>query len=330
MDCSPFVNWDEEELESTEEWAIVFWSLVATVKLQPALDDSLEAKAVEFLESSDLGEGESADMFLDSLRRPTDGSLSDFIQSIVVLLSSTNEAIPITAMEMLNNLLTNCSAKNHLSLFEADLIPQLINTLNPLSLSFAEAEIIHTGLITSIHLCLWLATPLMYGQLEIEEGNDKQAVHKTVLKQVLTPSDPYIWHLCVNRYSINDGEQSGDFLILLVRLLQICPYYQPTMDFVLHVPVLLTIPSFLLFFEHDRSIDRFLYLMTCTQREWNETSGSERHMGKTMHRMLRMEGIEDVIEDKHQIDKDTIARRKIVADSVNLNNLQGMNLPRPK
>ncbi|KAK2957930.1 hypothetical protein BLNAU_7106 [Blattamonas nauphoetae] len=344
MDCSPFLNWNEEKLPSEDAKAIVFRSLVATVKLQPALDDSLEAKAIEFLESSDLVEGESADMFLDSLRRPTDGSLSDFIQSIVVLLSSTNEAIPITAMEMLNNLLANCSTQSTFFLIEADIIPQLINTINPLSLSFSEAEDIHTGLITSIaeslfteesskfpELCnLSIATPLSYGQLEIEDCDEQQAVHETVLKHVLAPSEQYICHLCVNRFSILDDFQSKYFLVLLTQLLDVSPYHQPTMELVLDLPVLLTIPSCLTFFESDHSIGSFLTFMVKTLQEWNETSGTQRQMWMKVYRMLRKEGIEDVIEGKLENDRNTTSGGLIVTYSIDLNNLQGMNLPRPE
>ncbi|KAK2946508.1 hypothetical protein BLNAU_18550 [Blattamonas nauphoetae] len=49
--CETFLNWsDDEKVESESEKAVIFRSLVAIVKLQPELDDSLEAKAVKFLD----------------------------------------------------------------------------------------------------------------------------------------------------------------------------------------------------------------------------------------------------------------------------------------
>ncbi|KAK2951364.1 hypothetical protein BLNAU_13743 [Blattamonas nauphoetae] len=54
-DCSAFLNWDEGRHQTEHEQAVVFQSLVATVKLKPALDVSLEAKVVQFLESVSTG-----------------------------------------------------------------------------------------------------------------------------------------------------------------------------------------------------------------------------------------------------------------------------------
>ncbi|KAK2942372.1 hypothetical protein BLNAU_22715 [Blattamonas nauphoetae] len=90
--------------------------------------------------------------------------------------------------------------------------------------------------------------------------------------------------------SIVEGEQSFDFMHLLAKLLQICPYYQRTMDFVLHMPVILTIPSCLSFFEND-------------------------------HRF------EDVSEQQLQHDKGEFHERRIIDHAMMLSNLHGMNLP---
>ncbi|KAK2955188.1 hypothetical protein BLNAU_9917 [Blattamonas nauphoetae] len=194
--------------------SVVFMSLVATVKIQPALDDSLEAKAITFLESWNPDDKESSDVFLNSIRRTTDESLTNFVQSIGVLISSANKTITTAIMSMLRT----------------DLIPQLINTLNILSPSFAEAEEIHTHLLKILHFSLWLPTPYGFAELEIDNQDDRQAARETVLTQILTPSEMYICHLCANRFSIIDGKQSRSFLRVLAQLVRIYPVYQPTMD----------------------------------------------------------------------------------------------------
>ncbi|KAK2955278.1 hypothetical protein BLNAU_9830 [Blattamonas nauphoetae] len=80
-----------------------------------------------------------------------------------------------------------CSAKVRLSLIKAGLITQLAITLNPLFLSFAEAVHIHTSLLSSITFSLWPATARGFEELEIEDGDEPQAVHGTVLQQVIVP-----------------------------------------------------------------------------------------------------------------------------------------------
>ncbi|KAK2944115.1 hypothetical protein BLNAU_20947 [Blattamonas nauphoetae] len=265
MDCSAFLNWDEEEPESDEEKAVVFRSLVATLKLQPALDEFLETKAVKLLDPVNLIDEESADSFLNSLASNSDDSSTDFVQSIGVLLSSTSQVITAITMMMIRNLISNCSTKLHLSLIKSDLIPQLINTLNVLSLSFAEAVDIHINVMNLIIHSVWFLTPGGLTYLEIVDENEQQAVHETILTQVLVPSEQYIWHLCVNRYSIVGEEQSKEFMLLLAWLIRICPYYQPTRDFVLHMPVIPTIPSCLTYFEYDDPIYSFLFHMNKAQ-----------------------------------------------------------------
>ncbi|KAK2950464.1 hypothetical protein BLNAU_14582 [Blattamonas nauphoetae] len=327
MDCLPFLNWSDDVDETVEEKAVVFGSLVATVKIQPSLDVSLEAKAVNFLESIHLANRESATAVLSNFASLSDNSLADFVQCICELISSASQAITTAAMKMLESLINRCSTQGRLALVKADLVPQLINNLNPLSLSFAKAADIHIHLLASLTHSLLLATPNGLAQLTIEDADGQQAVHETVLKQVLVPSEQYICHFCVNRFSIIDGVQSMCFMELLAQLLQICPYYQPAMDFVLDLSVFLTIPSCLAIFEDDFSIWSFLIIYIPSQGDWNRKRAELRQISKKLDRMLRTEGIEDVIQEKLQNDQEDEGE-SIVTESIGWNNLLGMNLPK--
>ncbi|KAK2964064.1 hypothetical protein BLNAU_1145 [Blattamonas nauphoetae] len=229
-DCDPFLKWNEDPRDSGHEQAIVFRSLVATLQLQSALDDSLEAKAVRFLESMYLDDEDLAETFLSNFASFSGESLTNFVQSIVVLISSASNVITTAAMKMLKTLFSNCSPQVQLTLVKAELIPQLITTLNPQSVSLSDCQHIHTCLILCIINSVWLSTPYGLTSLEIEDRDEQQAVRETVFQQVLVPSEKYIWHLCKNRFSIIEREQSIAFMALLADLLQISPYYQPTMD----------------------------------------------------------------------------------------------------
>ncbi|KAK2958147.1 hypothetical protein BLNAU_6851 [Blattamonas nauphoetae] len=308
--------------------AVVFRSLVATVKLQPSLDDSLEAEAVEFLESVTPTQYSEADAFISSLKSISDEYTTDFVQSIMVLISSASQAIIVASIKMLDSLIIHSSIADQLVLIQADLIPQVIITLNPLSLPFAETEDIHLNLMTIITNSVWFTTPFGLGELKIEDRNKQLAVHKTVLNQVLVPSAKYICHLYLNRYSIVDRMPSMRYLQLLTILIEISPYYQPTMDLIVALPIFLAIPSCLTSFKDGYSNWSFLSVMIDVQQEWNETRGEMREMGKTVDRMLRMEGIEDVMEEKLQNDQKGYIGRRTVDRSIYWNNLQGMNLSR--
>ncbi|KAK2952630.1 hypothetical protein BLNAU_12458 [Blattamonas nauphoetae] len=296
--------------------------------LQPALDDSLEAKTINFLESVVSDDEESDGDSLGSYASFSDDSSTDFVQCIVILISSSSQDITTATMKMLGHLIWSCSAKIHLALAKADLSPQLITNLNPLSLSFTETDDIPTGLLRIISNSLRLATPYSLRQLGIEDDKGQQAVHETVFQQVLAPSEKYICHLCVNRYSIMDRRKSDYLMDILTYLLELSPSYQPTMDFVLKIPIFLTIPSCLTFFEIDYAIFNFLSSMVNIQRGWNEKRGEKRQNWKTVYRMMRMEGIEDVIEVKLRNDNTGDFGGWVVKQSIEWNTLQGMNLPK--
>ncbi|KAK2963652.1 hypothetical protein BLNAU_1217 [Blattamonas nauphoetae] len=422
-DCSQFLNWVEDDHVSEHEKAVVFRSLVVTVKSQHTLNASLEEKTVNSFASN------------------SDTSSTNFLQSIVVLISSPNRVITVASMKMLNSLI-RCSQRVRLALVKAELIPHLINTLNPLSLPFAETVDIHINLMTTLWNSLWLATPNCLADLKIEGSEEQQAVHETIFRQVVAPSakskserklynsslasfadesltnfvqsivvlvsspsriitvatmemvkaltmwcssrDQYalvqadlipqliitlsaqslpvadavdihtsllniivdsLWlstprslaflgnqdengqqhvHETIMKQVVAPSEKS--FLELIARILRISPYYQQTMDFILGLPVFLTVPCCLTFFEYDGSIWCFLHTMNHARWEWNKGRGEVRQMWKKVLQMLRMEGIEDVIEEKLEIDRNGTKGREIVIFSIDWNNLQGMNL----
>ncbi|KAK2954142.1 hypothetical protein BLNAU_10959 [Blattamonas nauphoetae] len=130
---------------------------------------------------------------------------------------------------MLNQVNLSCSATVGLALVKADLIPQIVTTLNPQSLSFSDAVDIHTNFMNVISYSLWLSTPDGLDKLKIKDGYEQQAVHETIFQQIVAPSAKYICHLCVIRFSIVDGTQSLYLMELLAQLLRICPYNQHTM-----------------------------------------------------------------------------------------------------
>ncbi|KAK2943315.1 hypothetical protein BLNAU_21740 [Blattamonas nauphoetae] len=324
-DCSPFLNWNDGIFRSEREKVVIFRSLVATLKLQHACDDSLEGKAVTLLKYVSPLNIKSTTAFLHSFASNTDASLRNFVQCVGVLISSPNQTITTEAMRMVEILISKSHAHTRATLVNADLIPQLINTLNPPSLSFTEAVDIHSSLMITITSFLWLASPYGLAQLGIEDHDKQQTVHEAVLQRVLAPSKKYICHLCAIQFSIIDGMHSRKLMALLAQLLGISPFYQPTIDFVLHMPVFLTIPSCLAFFEQEGSIWTFLYLMVHTQREWYTKQGTEQQIWKTVHRMLRMEGMEDVIEAKLRNDRNMFCGGDIITRSIEWNNLLGMN-----
>ncbi|KAK2956336.1 hypothetical protein BLNAU_8703 [Blattamonas nauphoetae] len=250
-----------------------------------------------------------------------------------------------------------CSAKLRLALIKADLIPQLVITLNTLSLSFVEKADIHINLMNSITWSIWLASPEGLTQLEIEDHHGQQAARETKqteasdhFDQFLTPLWPTntVWILSRQSPSIvaalsftfaatlsllpNGSDPSLPFIAVCVDVIaaqdiHVLPHLPSAFWISLaHQLVNLTTPSWLALFEPEGSVGTFLELMGDTQWEWNRTRGDERQMKKTVHRMLQMEGIEDVIDEKLRNRKNRFFVGWLDKASIRWNNLLGMNL----
>ncbi|KAK2956330.1 hypothetical protein BLNAU_8697 [Blattamonas nauphoetae] len=68
-------------------------------------------------------------------------------------------------------------------------------------------------------------------------------------------------------------------------------------------------------------------MMGDTQWEWNGTKGEGHQNVAKIGRSLRMEGIEDVIDEKLRNDATRLYGRWLDKESIRWNNLLGMNLP---
>ncbi|KAK2955126.1 hypothetical protein BLNAU_9855 [Blattamonas nauphoetae] len=290
-DPAAFVNWDEEPLESKSDILSLCRSLISMLKAGHSLDNRLKNKVKlllnQFLDTCDEGD---SDRFIPGfVPSPIDEFLSEFVTSIIVLLPTAHKEIGTTMMDMLEFLIQYCLYIFRLNLVKADLIPHLITHLNPLSLSFTDSQEIHSHLTSIISSSIWLATQFGLRNLQIKDWNEQQNIHETVFNQVLVPSEPYIRHLCVNSRTIADRDQSSHFMQILGFLLRICPFYQPTLDFVRNLPIITTIPLALSSSVKEPSIWQFLFESTSAQEEWNEKGGDIRQTGKAVHGCLKSE-----------------------------------------
>ncbi|KAK2948118.1 hypothetical protein BLNAU_16918 [Blattamonas nauphoetae] len=161
-----FMNWDKNQLTSSSDKQAVFRSLVSMTKSRQPFDEALNRKAV-----------------------------SEFIDSLVPLLSSSSRRIVPTTMDLFETVISCISKTSHLNVIAADFIPQLIVSLSPHSLPFEEADKIHINLLLIIFRSLWLSTRRGLKDLHITDPNEQKAIHETIHDHELVPSRSYLEHL---------------------------------------------------------------------------------------------------------------------------------------
>ncbi|KAK2945764.1 hypothetical protein BLNAU_19320 [Blattamonas nauphoetae] len=321
-----FQNWDGKRIELFADKSKIYRSLVTMAKNDNAFDTTLEKKAVSFLAQIRPTFGEESDRFILDLTPSIDGSLNNFVTSIVVLLSSANQAVIAATMKMLDHLHINSTSQIHLKLVHAALIPRLLSSLNPLSLSFVDGAELHTLLISVISLSVWFATQAGLVSLKINDRHEQQTVHTTVLEHVLVPSEDYIRHLCTNRTLIVDRSLSDDLMFFLSQIILICPHFHPTLTFVVGLPVFFTIPSVLSIFEDNLAIWRLFFELSRAEKEWSTNDGKPSRTGQFVLRSLRTEGFDDVLQQRLQSDRTGYKGEDLVSYSIRMNNLLGMNI----
>ncbi|KAK2953282.1 hypothetical protein BLNAU_11745 [Blattamonas nauphoetae] len=229
-------------------------------------------------------------------------------------------------MKLLRDLIYRCSDKIRLALVKADLVPQLINTLNLQYLFFAEVVDIRSYLMCILSRIVWLSTPVGLAHLRCKDDDDKQSVRETILdrgRETVDHFHEFSYQTPPNMSSLSFAEAVD----IHVSLLQIIIY-----------PLLLATPDGLKNLRnednyeqqavHETVLQQVLVPSENTQQEWNIPRGNKRQMGKAVDQMLRMEGIEDASEGRLRNDRNGTWGGDILDKSISWSNTHDMNLPR--
>ncbi|KAK2961610.1 hypothetical protein BLNAU_3408 [Blattamonas nauphoetae] len=207
---------------------------------------------------------------------------------------------------------------------------KLVSSLDLFSPSFTEAEKLHNNLIGVTYDSLMALTERVRDTLQLHNDNEQQELGETVYCQVLLPLEAYIRYICSNRYSLVDGELPASSMLLLAKSLAICPYHEPTMRFVFRLPILPTIPSAMTFYERDIMNLSYRLTMLLAQLKYTTIGGETLNLWNIILRSQRMEGVEDLDEQRLNLDFGGAYGHKVAERAIEWNNLLGMNVKSPK
>ncbi|KAK2950818.1 putative Ubiquitin-conjugating enzyme E2 29 [Blattamonas nauphoetae] len=322
-----FLHWEEQPIVTPSERLTIYLSLVHVVKMKCVFSSSLEDKAVSFLKEIKPDNEKDVNSFiLDLVPSSLPESSCAFVESVVELISVPNKRIIIAALELVSNIVVYSAKPTLLILVSSGLIPKVVTSLNIFSLSFKEAEMIHHSLILIILAPVYYSKDMALGSLDSACPEIHQTFRETLHKSVILPTEGYIRHLCNNRYLIKDYFQSNFFVNLLLQLLAASLCHPSTMELALSLPICLTIPSALTFFEHDIPSLGLSVETSIKKRPWMRLNGEMQDPCGIVLRLLRSEGIDDVLEQRLNNDITEDKGREVVKSTINWNNLLGMNL----
>ncbi|KAK2957843.1 hypothetical protein BLNAU_7277 [Blattamonas nauphoetae] len=293
----PFLNFDEDSDLSFEDKSVIYTSLVALVKAEYPFDDFLQFKAARLLENLEPGWGDQylANGLVTELVPSSAGSPSDFIESILTLLSSPHSTVVAAALSFLNETARISSPQFQSRLVESDLISNVLATVQPHTLPISGNETIFDIIINIIDNCLYLASPFSLEQLGKIAAVDQFNHREIIFHKVVIPSSQFVTFLITNRNRLEENLLRS-FMTLLDRFIEIGPFHHPTLEFVLASPIAMAFSRCLSFVENEYCLDTTLNYIHRTIYDWKKQSREVEQPAKRMMQALISEGFEDTLE----------------------------------
>ncbi|KAK2959828.1 hypothetical protein BLNAU_5317 [Blattamonas nauphoetae] len=326
----PFFDFDPNSELSFKQRSIVYCSLVVLVKQGYPFDNALLDRAARFLWSLEsmwedqLFGGEPVLHLVPS----SDGSPSDFVESLFTLLSSPHLAIVQPAILYLyNTIFEYTTPAFQLRFVESNLVTKVLATVQHHTLPLSGNTEILMKLVWILTQCLQLAFPSSLEELKIISAVDQYNHREMIFQKALLPSSQFLTFLISNRNSL-DGQLLHDFMSLLSTLLEISPFHRPMMEFVLASPIAMAFSSSLLFDEEELYLSTNLLTFNNSLKEWKIGGPEIAQSVKRMIQALFSEGFEDTLEQMMMHNKGENYGANIIFSSHSISNSLGSNAKR--
>ncbi|KAK2959581.1 hypothetical protein BLNAU_5359 [Blattamonas nauphoetae] len=310
-----------------EEKAALFGSIVSRVRDNSDVDDAIQDEAVALLD--DLKpypfDSAAADRIVTELVPSTDGTLSGFVDSACILVSSPHSKIVNAALSFLERSFWTSSPHNRVRLIQKDFFSRILAIIQPQHLPLSENEDVFHSLNRILSSSIDLARPSTLKALKLDDPSARQNHLEFVFQQVIQQHSSYISFLCQNRHLVSTNLYPSWMDGVVVSLFQISPYHLPTLEWILTSPVVLTINVVLSSLTPKHDLDRVLLGFTESLREWKREGPEVIGSGKRMINALVSDGLEDTLEQLVRIDRlhDGV---KINLGSVSILNGLGFNV----
>ncbi|KAK2959994.1 hypothetical protein BLNAU_4877 [Blattamonas nauphoetae] len=326
----PFLIYDSSTELSVKAKSKIYNSLVALVKAGYPFPDNLQNRAAQFLNNIEpwLSQKERATKLVTDLVPSSASSPSGFIDSIVFLLSSPHSTVTAAALSFVYATVQTSSYAFKDRLVESDLIPNVLETVQPHTQPISGNEEIISNLITIIEHFVTFASPSYIRNINLADAADIFNRREMIFQKVVIPSSEFVTSLISNRFILNE-DLFKSFMNLLHLFIEISPYHQPTLEFVLASPIVIAITSCLSFIEDEYRFCLTLEtIINATIDDWEDECPKVEQYGKRMMQALSSEGFEDTLEQILMNDKNGVFSPSVVDDCLQLSQLLGSNKPR--
>ncbi|KAK2949701.1 hypothetical protein BLNAU_15372 [Blattamonas nauphoetae] len=300
-DTPLFMRSEPETIQTIAEAAKSFLSLVEFVKEGHDFDNRATTQACSLLQRlmpGHDGRFEANEILFDLVPKH-DLSCCGFTESLILLLTSSNEELVKSSLRLLDGVVIGTSPVTLFDILQTGFF-------NHIPQAFYEQEI-HLlpqpkmYLMRIVDWFVFFSHPLQTSRIIQTKQLSIDLFQQTFTGHFFRPIVPFLAFICTNRRRITDSGQSSSFPKLIVQILKFWPFLAETTQFVLSSPITLTFVDSLDFFETDNFTFVILRHVTSNTDAWENERPAIRTKKRHIQAKLVEEGLWDVIDIRMRI-----------------------------
>ncbi|KAK2942556.1 putative D-isomer specific 2-hydroxyacid dehydrogenase, NAD binding domain containing protein [Blattamonas nauphoetae] len=270
-----FLRTDPESIKAINEASRSYLSLVDFIKEGNKLSDKGTRQACALLHriENPFSRPLTAEQLFSQLVPTRDGSCSGFTNSMITLLTSSNEELIQSTLSLLSHVV---------GMFD----------LGPINFDF-----LASGFFSLLPQAFYEQDMHLSNRRVCQPRHiSKSTYQRTFMDKFFHPIEPFLDFVCRNRRDIADSDYTWTFSYLLESIVDYSTFQVQMTQFLLSSLLALTLTDFLLFIETDKSVGSLLWGLKNVFREWKREHPAVRKRGQQILSKLREEGISDEFE----------------------------------
>ncbi|KAK2943266.1 hypothetical protein BLNAU_21838 [Blattamonas nauphoetae] len=329
---SPFLNWCQSEPVAADRVSPLFVSLVSLVRDNVPFNVSLLRKVTTFFLV--LDPAVNLDLLVKDFKNTTGQDCTDpvplFVDSIIVLLSSSHNSIVGNVLAFLRRFVESCSAPIRSDLLNCNLISIIFSTHYLKDLSVLGDQLILRNLLTFLELFTKISSPIATRFNSFSPGTGHLSLQNLVLHKLWIPMEPALVQISRNPCILEWIEECAETLNLLSRILDVGACHQSTLDFVCSSRIPIVLLSLLTEVENEDAHQDILWILSLNIHNWQDGRAETMRRGKILQQMLEREGFGDGLEQKVLHEKSTRDGNYVRVYSFGIMDQLGMNFLKPR
>ncbi|KAK2941033.1 hypothetical protein BLNAU_24062 [Blattamonas nauphoetae] len=289
---------------SFEQESKVYLSLVDFIKEGNNPDNKATEKACAILENITpvLFNEVTSEQVLFELVPTPDGSCSGFTESIVLLLTRSNEMISRSILRLLDGMVSCTSPDIQFDFIATGVFEHLPQAFYEQELHLSPPSDLF--LMATVAKLLSCSTPSSTQIICRDRQLSVDTFQQTFLDKFFRPIEPFLVFVCNQRRRIAEVENSeafDDFPNLIGTIVECSPFMEEMTQFFLTSPFAVTLLNCLHFYDNDNVTCILLEKLSEGFGQWRKDSSAVQKLGQHIVAKLREEGLTDQIELHHPI-----------------------------